>query len=80
MSFDYNGSYTIMPKPIKSLQLHYPIIQFLKYNYYYSLLEKKRLIVNILDMLSSLVSFVLLPHFGQGMGWPLVYLIPFLFT
>jgi len=26
---DTNGSYTIMAKPIKSLELHYPMIQFL---------------------------------------------------
>ena len=26
---DYNGSYTMMAKPMKTLQLHYPMIQFL---------------------------------------------------
>ena len=25
----YNGSYTMMAKPVKSLELHYPMIQFL---------------------------------------------------
>ena len=25
----YNGSYTMMAKPMKSLELHYPMIQFL---------------------------------------------------
>ena len=26
---DYNGSYTMMAKPMKTLELHYPMIQFL---------------------------------------------------
>ena len=26
---DYNGSYTMMAKPMKTLELHYPTIQFL---------------------------------------------------
>ena len=30
----YTGSYTIMAKPIKSLELHYPMIQFLINNNY----------------------------------------------
>ena len=25
----YNGSYTMMAKPMKTLELHYPMIQFL---------------------------------------------------
>ena len=27
----YNGSYTMMAKPIKTLKLHYPMIYFLKH-------------------------------------------------
>ena len=27
---DYNGSYTMMAKSMKTLELHYPMIQFLK--------------------------------------------------
>ena len=26
---DYNGAYTLMAKPMQTLELHYPIIQFL---------------------------------------------------
>ena len=31
---DYNGSYTMMAKPMKTLELHYPMIQFLIMNRY----------------------------------------------
>ena len=30
--FQGHGSYTMMAKPIKALELHYPMIQFLKNN------------------------------------------------
>ena len=42
--------------------------------------KKIRNIVDLLDMLRSLVSLVSYPHFGQGMGCPLVYFTPFLLT
>ena len=33
----YNGSYTIAAKPIKTLELHYTMIQFLKMSIIYPL-------------------------------------------
>ena len=50
----YNGSYTMMIKPIKTLELHYPMIQFL---------------INLdIAAFQNFIIFVLLPHASEDFG------------
>ena len=55
----YNGSYTIAAKPIKSLELHYTMIQFLIKEY-----RPWKTAIDLLnsDFLDTFIPFTHLPH------------------